>query len=366
MTEISEEDMCAAHILLTKCIGLRIYDKLYKKLGSAVNIWHADPEILHKYIGREKTLNFLDFKSSKKSDSEISELSNNSVQLINPRSSRWESFFAFIADKPIILFAKGDVSLLSNNNIISVAIIGTRKPSEYGKKHTWNFSAALSQNRFCIISGMALGIDSIAHKAALANNGKTIAILGTAIDKPYPSIHRTLYNKILDQGGLILSEFPSGASVHPSNFIRRNRLISGLSKGLLIIEGTNHSGTLVTAKYALDQGIDIFALPGKVDSPNSYSPNHQIQNGAKLVTSPQDILDEFEITKSSQIKKSLENLPPHHQKIFQSLKNPQSSQDLLKNTSYSLQKLLTILTTLEVHRCIKLGIDGKYYATIDI
>lgn len=194
-----------------------------------------------------------------------------------------------IHDPPPLLYAKGDVSLL---NTPSIAVVGSRHASPQGDKNAQDFSELLAQHGYTIVSGMALGIDGAAHRGALRGHGKTIAVVGTGLDIVYPSKHRDLAHQIASNG-LIVSEFGIGTPSRPENFPRRNRIISGLSLGCLVVEANIQSGSLITARLAGEQGREVFAIPGSIHSPVAKGCHLLIKQGAKLVDSVQDILDEL-------------------------------------------------------------------------
>ena len=192
-----------------------------------------------------------------------------------------------IYDPPELLYCLGDIRLL---NEPSIAIVGTRNASNYGKRIAYNLSQELSKRGVTIISGLASGIDSYAHEGAFKNVGKTIAVLGSGIDIIYPKENEDLYKSIIKNGGLIVSEFPLGTKPEKDNFPKRNRIISGLSDGVVVVEAKKKSGALITADLALEQGRSVFAVPGNIDSQNSEGTNNLIKEGAVPVTSYLDIL----------------------------------------------------------------------------
>lgn len=192
-----------------------------------------------------------------------------------------------IVDYPGILFVAGDVKLLASPQI---AIVGSRDHSWYGERWGHIFSEALARKGMTITSGMALGIDGVAHRAALDASGKTIAVLGNGLFHSYPRRHASLALRIVENGGALVSEFPLAQPPFPANFPRRNRIISGLSSGVLVVEAAIKSGSLVTARTALEQGRDVYAVPGPLGSPGSEGPHWLIKQGAIPVTSVEDIL----------------------------------------------------------------------------
>ncbi len=195
-----------------------------------------------------------------------------------------------IFDPPLLLFALGNTQLIDS---YSLAVVGTRSPTPYGLAATERLSADLTKAGLTIVSGMARGIDTAAHRAALNADGSTIAVLGCGVDVLYPSSNRRLYDDIVERG-LLLSEFLMEAPAFPQNFPVRNRIVSGLSLGVLIVEGAQHSGSAITAKLAMDQGRDVFAVPGNITSKMSWGPNLLIkEGGAKLVQEWSDITNEL-------------------------------------------------------------------------
>lgn len=191
-----------------------------------------------------------------------------------------------IYDPPPLLFARGRLDLLSS---LSIAVVGTRRPTPYGVAAAERLSGDLARAGLTIVSGMARGIDTVSHKAALAVDGATTAVFGCGVDVVYPSENRKLAVEIAAKG-LILSEFPMGATAFPQNFPIRNRIVSGLSCGLLVVEGAQYSGSSITARLAIDQGRDVFAVPGNITSKMSWGPNLLIKQGAKLVQDWNDVV----------------------------------------------------------------------------
>ena len=187
---------------------------------------------------------------------------------------------------PFAFYYRGNLELLSTD---CIAVVGTRSVSSYGKRMTEKFTKTLVKGGFTIVSGLATGVDGIAHEVALDNNGKTIAVLGSGHNYVNPVCHIDLYNRILDNGGLIISEYPPEFNATKFSFPERNRLISGISKGVLVVEAGEKSGSLITANFALEQGRDVFAVPGNLDSSRSVGTNNLIYSGATLVRSGEDI-----------------------------------------------------------------------------
>lgn len=196
-----------------------------------------------------------------------------------------------IADPPCLLYVKGRIELLQQP---AIAIVGSRQATSEGIQNATQFATTLSQSGLTIVSGLALGIDGAAHQGALHGVGSTIAVVGTGANLVYPAAHHALAHQIAEQG-CIVTEYPLGTSAQAGNFPRRNRLISGLSQGVLVVEASVASGTLITARMAVEQGRDVFAIPGSIHSPLSKGCHRLIKQGAKLVESAQDIVEELRI-----------------------------------------------------------------------
>ncbi|HKN04595.1 MAG TPA: DNA-protecting protein DprA [Buttiauxella sp.] len=192
---------------------------------------------------------------------------------------------------PVALFVAGDIELLSSNQL---AVVGNRNLSLYGERWCRMFCEPLATAGLTITSGLALGIDAVAHRAALNCHGKTVAVLGNGLANIYPKRHKALAEQIIAEGGAVISEFPLLTTPWPGNFPRRNRIISGLSRAVFVVEASERSGSLVTARYAIEQGRELFALPGAVGSPGSEGPHWLIKQGATLVSHPTDILEHLE------------------------------------------------------------------------
>ena len=196
-----------------------------------------------------------------------------------------------IPDAPETLYVRGSIEALSFNT--SLSVVGSRKPTAYGRGVTELLTREVAQKGIPIVSGLALGIDSIAHKAALEVDCTTVAVLPGGLERIYPTSHRYIAETILKQGGALVSEYPEGTPPIRSNFIARNRIVSGLTSATLITEAAQRSGTLHTAKFALEQGRSVLAVPGPITSPYSKGTNSLLSSGARIVTEAQDILDEI-------------------------------------------------------------------------
>jgi len=214
--------------------------------------------------------------------------------ILTQDQTQYPAILKQIADPPIVLFAKGALPRLEQP---ALAIVGARHATADGLEHASDFASALARQGWCVISGLAQGIDAAAHRGALQaglTGGGTIAVLGTGADVVYPRNHAELVRRILAEGGLIISEFPLGTPARPHHFPRRNRIVAGLSHGVLVVEAALKSGSLLTARLAIEMDREVFAIPGSIHSPLSRGPHALIQQGAKLVENTTDILNELE------------------------------------------------------------------------
>jgi len=210
-------------------------------------------------------------------------------------------------DPPLLLFGLGNADLLSHP--LRVAVVGSRNPTAQGELNARQFSQALAEAGVCVVSGLALGVDAAAHEGALAAHRHTIAVVGTGLDRVYPSRHRDLAHRIA-QDGLILSEYPLGTPPLPAHFPQRNRILSGLCQGTLVVEAALQSGSLITARLAAEQGREVFAIPGSIHSPQARGCHALIRQGAKLVESAQDILEELHARPQDGTPRHIEEVAP--------------------------------------------------------
>ncbi|MDN6228053.1 MAG: DNA-protecting protein DprA [Enterobacterales bacterium] len=230
------------------------------------------------------------FLAAEHIEADLRWLSQQENALIACDDPRYPEKLKNIANPPPVLFVKGNVECLS---LVQIAIVGSRRYSDYGETCATYFSSELSAAGLVITSGLALGIDGIAHRACLETQGTTIAVLGCGIAQLYPACHEHLASRIVANHGAIVSEFPPSTKARAEYFPRRNRIISGLSEGVLIVEAAEKSGTLITARCALEQGKDVFAIPGSIESLQSAGSNWLIQQGAYLVSHPKDIIEQI-------------------------------------------------------------------------
>jgi DNA processing protein len=272
-------------------------------------------------------------KSMELAQEEMGKAKAAGVQVLTLDDPRYPPHLRQIYDPPLVLYVRGDVNVLSQPGI---AVVGTRHPTPYGTGMAERLSIDLAAHGLAIFSGMARGVDTAAHRGAIAAKGKTVAVFGTGVDVLYPKENSRLSEQILSLGGALISEFALGTFAAPQNFPIRNRIISGMSIGVLVVEAAEYSGTRITARCALEQNRDVFAVPGNVTNKNSWGPNTLIKQGAKLVATWEDVweelpenirlaltparLDESPAGETASLFPSDDPLSPHERKIFALLK----------------------------------------------
>ena len=267
-----------------------------------------------------------------------------------------------IPDPPSLIYLRGRSELLAETGL---AIVGSRNATPQGIRNAEAFSAALAVQGFCIISGLALGIDAAAHHGALAAEGKTVAVIGTGADRIYPARNRELALTIAERG-LVISEFPLGTPALAANFPRRNRIISGLARGVLVVEAAPESGSLITARLAAEQGREVFAIPGSIHSPVARGCHQLIRQGAKLVETASDILEEFGLLPAaSATKPPADKLPATDNPLLTILAHdPCTLDELVERTGLETDILLAELLSLELAGRVA-TLPGNRYQRLD-
>lgn len=287
------------------------------------------------------------------------------VRIISFWDDEFPELLKQIYDPPVLLYVKGD---FSENDKYAISIVGTRTPTHYGKIITEKLAASLAEKGITIISGLAYGIDSIAHTHALKAGSRTLAVVGTGLDITYPSGNQKLSEEIAQHGALI-SEFPFGTGPDRQNFPRRNRIISGLSHGVIVVEAGIKSGALITAAMAIEQNREVFALPGNINSPQSIGPNALIKQGACLVTSAEDILNELSpkldpiIKGESKPKLQVELSSDEEAVLAQLSHEPKHVDELVQSADMRCPQVLSVLLGLEFKNQIK-QLSGKMFIKI--
>jgi DNA processing protein len=334
----------ATHILewlaisLTAGLGPTKARKLVEHFGSVEVVFHASlTELESTGIQAVSAQSIATGKSAELAREEMARTAAAGVTVLSPEDSCYPVRLKEIYDPPLVLYVRGNPEVLKEPGI---AMVGTRHPTPYGSGMAERLACDLAAQGLVIISGMARGVDTASHRGALTAKGKTVAVFGTGVDVIYPKENSRLSEQILATGGALISEFAMGSFAAPQNFPIRNRILSGMSIGVLVVEAAEYSGTRITARCALEQNRDVFAVPGNVTNKNSWGPNTLIKQGAKLVATWEDVWEDL----PPEVKLALtpppspesgeassaslfpdQGLPPHEKRILKLLKADEST-----------------------------------------
>lgn len=349
-----------------------------------------DPEIIYNmteehllvipYLNEVSKLKLLD-KDLEDAKKIIEKCENNNYNIFCYDDEYYPERLRNIPDFPIVIYHRGEKFLF--DELLCISVVGTRKPSGYGIKTARQIARELAYNNALVVSGMALGIDASAHLGAMSIDKPTVAVLGSGIDDPTPKTNKKLYEYML-YNGCVISEYPPGARIYPSNYAVRNRIISGLSLGTVVVEAAEISGALKTAGYALEQGRDVFAVPNSVDNSKGDGTNKLIRDGAILVTSAKDILEEYKgmfgsidkvkaFNESSYNKDFLKqdfidkftDLVPIEKEVALSVDvQPTTADEISKKSNIPINYVLSTLTMLEIKGVVKSVVGNKFMLNI--
>ena len=364
-------------LMLTEGVGPQTARELLSHFGLPENIFGANYSALQKCVNEKLALTLSsapDDPIREQIDTTLEWCKHPGNQVLTFADANYPSALLTIADPPPVLYVKGRAELLNRK---SIAMVGSRNATLQGIQNARRFAHVLSTAGLTVVSGLALGIDGAAHEGALSEittEGSTIAVTGTGLDLVYPAKHRELAHQIAVHGCLV-SEYPLGTPGIASNFPRRNRIISGLSQGVLVVEAAAQSGSLITARSALEQGRDVFAIPGSIHSPLSKGCHQLIRQGAKLVESAQDILEEIHI-QSTPLKEKFST--PHvavntaansvnasaltNQLLHAAGHDPVSVDELAARTTMTMAEVQASLLELELEGRIERLASGMYQA----
>lgn len=323
--------------------------RIWEHFDSMKRAWEADLENL-RGAGLEQKIaeDIVIMRSEINPDDELLKAERDGISIVTLADVNYPKLLKEIYSPPAILYYKG--TLKGEGDEFAVAMVGTRKYSSYGKQVAMSIAGELANQGITTISGLAIGIDALVHEATVNNNGRTIAVLGSGIGEAdiYPAINRYLAKKVIEKGGLVLSEYPSGTVPIKQNFPQRNRIISGLAVATLVIEAPESSGALLTAQYALEQNRDVMAVPGSIYSANAVGPNNLIKLGAKLVSSANDVLEALNMTR---VKEFIDN-----RKIVPETKEEALVLEILTNEPTHIDELIkkTGLTTAQANSTLVL------------
>ena len=392
MTRIGDAEQDALRVLergrlawlglaLTPGMGATRTRKAMERLGDAGRLFEASLTELEGTGMPAASAQFVfEGKALAAAESEMQRVAEAGGTVLTPEDAAYPERLREIYDPPAVLWIRGDAGLLARPGI---AVVGTRQPSPYGAGMAELLSRDLANRRLTILSGMARGVDTAAHKGALEAGGKTVAVWGTGIDVVYPKENKQLAERIVASGGTIVSEYPLGTFPAPQNFPVRNRILSGMSVGVLVIEAAEYSGTRITARCAMEQNRDVYAVPGNVTNKNAWGPNTLIKQGAKLTATWEDVWEDL----PSQVRMGLEDemagegaveskgggtaslfddapLPEHERMVLGKLRHDDSVQldDLIERLEAELgsAEIFTALFELEMAGRVK-QLPGKNY-----
>jgi DNA processing protein len=359
---------------MTPGIAARLSARLLREFGSPEGVFRASltgleacnlPAPAAQAIFKKQTF----WRAEKELDS----VRRIGCKLVNWQEPEYPQALLQIYDPPVMLYVHGDASIL---NAPSISIVGTRRPTLYGSQMAERLGRDLAAKGLTVISGLARGIDAIAHNGATEVGGRAIGVIGTGIDVCYPKENKKLYAKVLERGAII-SELPTGSHPAPENFPVRNRIIAGMPHGVVLVEGKQHSGSLITARLAMEFGREVFAVPGNVTQEVSFAPNQLIKQGAKLVTGADDVVEELpapiraalvqaEVVESTQRNLLAEaSLNPLAKRIYELLSAEEAVpiDELVEKSGLNSSEVLATLFDLEMKGMIR-QLPGKQFSKV--
>jgi len=362
-------------LALTPGLASRLCARLLKRFGSPDEIFRASlPDLDGCNLPTPAAQAVSRKEAFKRAEKELAALRNiDRCGLLNWTDPEYPKTLLQIYDPPVLLYVRGDPQVL---NFPALSIVGTRKPTLYGTLMAQQLGRDLAARGLVILSGMARGIDAIGHQGAMAANGRAIGVLGTGIDICYPKENRKLYEKVLERGA-ILSEFPLHTHPAPENFPIRNRIVAGMPLGVIVIEGAQYSGSLITARLAMEFGREVFGVPGNVTQPVSFAPNLLIKQGAKLVTNAEDVIEELPTPVRAALVKAekpeaeqrnlilSEALNPSEKKLYELLSVDESKHidDIMECSGLNSSEVLATLFDLEMKGVVRQS-PGKQFSKV--
>lgn len=362
-------------------IGPGRFSKLLKEFGSAEKAWNASFSELESVLGKALAPKFIKFREEFSIEDYEQKLNKQKVWYLTLEDEGYPALLKQIKKLPFILFGKGNKEILKqvqddplatlpagrqgSGQLRTIAIVGTRRITQYGKQVTESLTTDLVANGFVVVSGLALGVDATAHKTTIDNRGKTIAVLGCGVDCCSPEENSYLYDRILESGGAIVSEYPLGTSPTKGSFPSRNRIIAGLSRGVLVTEGAADSGALYTADEAFALSRPVFAVPGPITSSLSKGPHGLITKGAKLISGAEEILAEMRVERGEMrnTNKKIRSDSKEEQKIIDLLQNENLHFDeIAKKAKIKPSRLGGLLSMMEMKGMVRSLETGHFSA----
>jgi DNA processing protein len=348
---------------LVKGIGAVRFRALLNAFGDAQAAWQASPEALRATGLSEKLVNNLvKMRSAVDLETFCQRLQGQGIQVLTWDDEAYPRHLKEIDQPPPVLYVRG--GLLPEDEW-AVAIVGTRRVTAYGRQVAEDVATTLARNGVTVVSGLARGVDSIAHQAALNAGGRTIAVLGNGVDKVYPPENRRLAEQILQQGALV-SDYAPGTPPDGANFPPRNRIISGLSLAVVIVEAGQSSGALITASFAAEQGRDVFAVPGNITAPQSQGANRLIQDGATPLINPQDVLEALNLTMITEQRTARSVLPtdPVEKQVYRVLgQEPIHVDEIRMRAEMPIEQVSATLAMMELKGMVR-QVGGMNYVAV--
>ncbi|MFA6963575.1 MAG: DNA-processing protein DprA [Patescibacteria group bacterium] len=341
-------------------IGSQTLKKLIFAVSNPEQLWTLSKNELSRKIEPKLLELLFQARADYQPELEFEKIKKYDVGYVTIFDKEYPTLLKEIPDAPVILYMRGSPEALKRPGL---GVVGSRKYTDYGSSVAYKLTKSLAESGLTIISGLALGIDAIAHQAALDANGMTVGVLGCGLDRIYPVSNHNLGKAMIERGGAIISEFPIGTPPTNYNFPIRNRIIAGLSLGTLVVEAALDSGSLITAGLALDYNREVFAVPGGIDSPMSEGTNKLIKQGAIPVTCASDVLSVLDIEEKKSAEKAREILPENEneKKIYEILRSGERSGDeIIKASKLNVIELNSVLTMMELKGMVKNIGGGRY------
>ncbi len=350
---------------LVKGIGSARMRALLGAFGNAENAWKASTEELEGAgISSRLVENFNKLRSSDTLERAWEDIQKKGIQVLTLEDEEYPRRLKEIDQPPPVLYLRGQ---LQESDQWAVAIVGTRRITAYGRQVSEEIARQLAQNGISVVSGLARGVDAVAHQSALKNDGRTLAVLGNGVDLIYPPEHRKLAEEIIQHGALI-SDYPPGSAPEAANFPPRNRIISGLSLAVIIVEAGEKSGALITAAFAADQGREVFAVPGYLYAPQSIGTNSLIREGAHIFIDVQDVLEVLNLTQVEQFKSARNVLPADatESQLFALLGHEALHVDEIRmQTDLPIEQVTSTLTLMELKGLVRQVGSMRYIAVYE-
>lgn len=348
---------------LVKGIGAVRFQSLIDYFGQPQIAWQAPPEALREAGLSSKVVeNLIKVRSSVSLEQMWDRIHAQGIAILTWNDEKYPRRLKEITQPPPVLYVRGD---LTPEDEWAVAIVGTRRMTAYGRQVTEEIAGTLARSGVTVISGLARGVDAAAHQAALNSGGRTIAVLGSGVDRIYPAENRRLAEQIIDQG-TVISDYAPGTPPEASNFPPRNRIISGLSMAVVVTEAGQRSGALITAAFAADQGRDVFAVPGNIMSPQSRGTNRLVQDGAHLLLKPQDVLEVLDLTMITEHRAARIALPANavEAQLYESLGHePLHIDEIRARTDISIETVTATLALMELKGMVR-QVGGMNYVAV--